>query len=195
MSFLILACSKTKKSHTCPAEEMYTGMTFKSGLVLARHFNLEVFILSAKYGLIKHDTIIETYDEKLTSQYTGKWPEGDGFYLGGPLYFGNAPARIKSLVPNGCKPGVMSSYCKRMVGFGTLDYKKLPANSRGIIQAIYEICQIEPISKAGLYVKLCAEFGENPTMKITINCQLLQSRMGKSHNCTIIKNNDTFAAL
>ena len=60
---VIIPCSKLKsKLPVAPAEQMYTGDYFKSNLAYARAHGAEVFILSAKYGLITPEQDITTYD-------------------------------------------------------------------------------------------------------------------------------------
>lgn len=63
---LILPCSKVKKPLTeVQAIELYDGPFYK---VLKKNYpdNLDVFILSAKYGLISSDEIISYYDQIMT---------------------------------------------------------------------------------------------------------------------------------
>ena len=63
---LILPCSKVKKQLTgVQAIELYDGPFYK---VLRKNYpnNLNVLILSAKYGLISSDKIISYYDQIMT---------------------------------------------------------------------------------------------------------------------------------
>ncbi|ABR55823.1 DUF6884 domain-containing protein [Methanococcus aeolicus] len=69
---LILSCSKTKHhKYNIPAIDLYNGMYYK---VLRKNFNLKennnnnlnILILSAKYGLINSNHIIDYYDEVMT---------------------------------------------------------------------------------------------------------------------------------
>ena len=67
---LILSCSKTKKNiDRAPAIELYDGMYYR---VLRKNFNLkdnnnlDILILSGKYGLINSNDIIDYYDEVMT---------------------------------------------------------------------------------------------------------------------------------
>ncbi|WP_421077643.1 peroxide stress protein YaaA [Methanothermococcus sp. Ax23] len=69
---LILSCSKTKKNiDRAPAIELYDGMYYR---VLRKNFNLkdnknlDILILSAKYGLIDSNEIIDYYDQLMTSK-------------------------------------------------------------------------------------------------------------------------------
>jgi hypothetical protein len=70
---LILACSKQKRSNSelLPAIERYNGPTFR----LVRRYlreqsltNLEIYILSAEFGLISQEQLIPDYDRKMTRQ-------------------------------------------------------------------------------------------------------------------------------
>ncbi|MEM9539732.1 MAG: DUF6884 domain-containing protein [Cyanobacteria bacterium P01_E01_bin.42] len=70
-NLLIVSCSKSKRSDPdlLPAIARYDGPTFR----LIRRFiklhpsaNLDLWILSAKYGLISSDRAIADYDQKMT---------------------------------------------------------------------------------------------------------------------------------
>lgn len=68
---LILGCTATKKSNAdrMPAIERYDGPTFRVLRKALREeavSNLEVYVLSAKYGLIEANTPIANYDLKMT---------------------------------------------------------------------------------------------------------------------------------
>lgn len=57
-----IACSKNKQLSICPARHLYQGELFKKALkYCSLHFD-EVFILSAKYGLVHPDDRIKYYD-------------------------------------------------------------------------------------------------------------------------------------
>lgn len=72
---LILGCSRTKNknSELIPAIQRYNGPSFK---VLRRYMNenpgnsdtLDIFVLSAKYGLIDGQTLIANYDQYMTNK-------------------------------------------------------------------------------------------------------------------------------
>ena len=63
----LIGCTSDKLDGPCRAIEMYTKSNyFKSKLKYCEKINVdEIFILSAKYGFLKPDTIIEYYDETL----------------------------------------------------------------------------------------------------------------------------------
>jgi hypothetical protein len=70
-SLLVLSCSQRKRSDSSllPAIERYDGPTFR---VLRRFLKeqplapLDIFVLSAKFGLIPHNQLIPNYDQQMT---------------------------------------------------------------------------------------------------------------------------------
>lgn len=64
----IIACGQEKRSGTHRADELYVGGLFKMNLEAARVACDEVFVLSAKYGLLEDDVLVESYDHKLGSE-------------------------------------------------------------------------------------------------------------------------------
>lgn len=69
---IILSCSrlKRKQSAALPAIQRYDGPAFR---LLRRYFQrtgeqLETFILSAEFGLIRHDQLIPDYERRMTLQ-------------------------------------------------------------------------------------------------------------------------------
>ena len=71
-SLLIMSCSKTKKHlDNVPAIELYDGQAYR---VIRKNSaeNLEILIISAKYGLLRSTDIISYYDQVMTvSQAAG----------------------------------------------------------------------------------------------------------------------------
>lgn len=191
MSYLLLSCSKRKKitNEPIPAIELYKGSLFLGGKIYAERNNLKIYILSAKYGFIGCNELILPYDNKLEKPYNGIWPPDKGFYLGSELYFGNAPEYIKPLIPKGLKPGdsVNAVYCL----LAGVDVNN-PDTRITVIGTIYKTLCHERLTKLELYERLAALFGPLLGMKQTINCQLLQSRMGKEKHCIIHKENDKY---
>lgn len=62
----LLSCVKSKRDHACKAESLYTSSLFKKSLELAKSKKPErIFILSAKYGLLKLSDKIEPYEKTL----------------------------------------------------------------------------------------------------------------------------------
>lgn len=71
---LIVACSQRKRSSSdlLPAIERYDGVNFRVIKKAQREgywpHNLDMLILSAKYGLIRTDTLIKDYDLRMTRE-------------------------------------------------------------------------------------------------------------------------------
>jgi len=69
-NLILISCSKIKKKNKelMPAISRYDGVNFK---VLKKHFpsaipdNLDILIISAKYGLLKSEDAIEYYEQKM----------------------------------------------------------------------------------------------------------------------------------
>lgn len=60
---VLISCVSKKQSVTSRADEMYISSLFKLNLQLAKKLRPDyIFILSAKYGLITLEDIIEPYD-------------------------------------------------------------------------------------------------------------------------------------
>jgi len=66
-NLIIIGCSQDKEDYACPAKEMYTGTIFKKSYNVAQQIGGDIYIISAKHGLITPDTIIEPYDLALLS--------------------------------------------------------------------------------------------------------------------------------
>ena len=67
--YYFISCVKSKKTNKDKASELYISTLYKGALNYAlKHTKKEnIFILSAKYGLLKLDDIIEPYDETLNT--------------------------------------------------------------------------------------------------------------------------------
>ena len=66
---VLISCCKEKLKHRAEAGKMYTGDLFTKSLTYARvklHPD-KIFILSAKYGLLRMDDAIEHYDVTLNN--------------------------------------------------------------------------------------------------------------------------------
>lgn len=63
---ILIACSSRKECFACSAERMYIGTLFKYSLAFAKKIKADnIFILSAKYGLLDLSQIIEPYNVTL----------------------------------------------------------------------------------------------------------------------------------
>ena len=68
MLVVCISCVKTKRRHVCRAEELYTSPLFRLSLMYARSLEPDmVFILSAKYGLLRLDDVVEPYEQTLNA--------------------------------------------------------------------------------------------------------------------------------
>lgn len=72
-SLLIIACSRSKNPlpQLLPALERYNGPTFRLLRRFVKEnpsFPLDIYILSAKFGLIRSDELIPLYDEEMTKK-------------------------------------------------------------------------------------------------------------------------------
>lgn len=105
---VVIPCSGLKLSYPAPARDLYTGTIFCKALALADRCDADLYIFSAKYGLIHPDTVIAPYE--LALWYNGTMRE--------------AHKRGKSLPPLACPEAVtalkqaanviLQSYSKRI---------------------------------------------------------------------------------
>lgn len=69
MNVALISCVKTKRSTACKASDMYISTWFCYVYKYALMQNPDkIFILSAKYGLLKDDEIIEPYEQLLSNR-------------------------------------------------------------------------------------------------------------------------------
>jgi cytoplasmic iron level regulating protein YaaA (DUF328/UPF0246 family) len=65
---VFIGCVKNKKSYTTKACELYDSTFFKKCLQYAKSLNPDnIYILSAKYGMINLEDVIQPYDKTLNS--------------------------------------------------------------------------------------------------------------------------------
>lgn len=64
---IIVGCGKSKLKSRSRADELYQGSLFKKRISLARTITTDdqIFILSAKYGLVSVDQLIDPYELKM----------------------------------------------------------------------------------------------------------------------------------
>ena len=67
---VLVSCVKTKKNETSPASELYISDLFMKTSEYARKIGDSWYILSAKYGLVPPDKIIEPYEKTLNTMGT-----------------------------------------------------------------------------------------------------------------------------
>jgi hypothetical protein len=65
MKAILIGCVKTKAPEPRPARELYTSPLFLARREYAESTGLPWFIVSARYGLVTPDAIIEPYDATL----------------------------------------------------------------------------------------------------------------------------------
>ena len=66
MKIALVSCSKLKQSYSCLAEEMYSKSSlFKKATSFVKNNYTRWFILSAKYGLLQPEDIIDPYNISL----------------------------------------------------------------------------------------------------------------------------------
>ncbi|MCL2498854.1 MAG: hypothetical protein FWE90_00785 [Defluviitaleaceae bacterium] len=74
---VLISCSKLKRTYPCEARLLYDASSlFNKSLLYAKTISDEIFVLSAKYGLVSLDKQIEPYDETLkdkTSVQSSVW--------------------------------------------------------------------------------------------------------------------------
>lgn len=62
LTVLIVSCGKRKSTIPCKAKDMYNSYRFQMVKSIAEQNDLQWFILSAKYGLLAPDIVIDPYD-------------------------------------------------------------------------------------------------------------------------------------
>lgn len=62
MTSIIIACGSKKRDHPAPARDMYIGALFRNARKAAEATGLPWWIMSAKYGILHPDKVIEPYD-------------------------------------------------------------------------------------------------------------------------------------
>jgi cytoplasmic iron level regulating protein YaaA (DUF328/UPF0246 family) len=77
---VLVSCVKSKRDHRCRAGDMYTSALFQKMMVYAQSLKpKQVYILSAKYGLLSPDEMIEPYELTLKTMKTAErraWAQG-----------------------------------------------------------------------------------------------------------------------
>ena len=65
----LISCSKDKRSYACEARLLYDKSSlFSKSLTYARKISDEIFVLSAKHGLISLNEVIAPYEETLNGK-------------------------------------------------------------------------------------------------------------------------------
>ena len=67
---MFLSCTKLKRNSPCKARDMYISDLFQKSLAYAMQLNpRNIYILSAKYGLLGLDDYIEPYNQTLNDMH------------------------------------------------------------------------------------------------------------------------------
>lgn len=70
MKIVLISCVKKKADKPCKAKDMYQSDWFKKAYTYAKNKNPDkIFILSAKYGVLGEDDMIEPYDLTLNKMH------------------------------------------------------------------------------------------------------------------------------
>lgn len=75
---LLVSCGKRKSSVPCQAKEMYNSFRFQQIKTIAESLKVRWYIMSAKYGLLSPESIIEPYDMCLincSDEYQQQWAQ------------------------------------------------------------------------------------------------------------------------
>lgn len=74
-----IPCVKSKNTYACEAQNMYVSSLFCKSMAYAKSLNpKKIFILSAKYGLLNLEDVIEPYEQTLKNMSSSakmKWAE------------------------------------------------------------------------------------------------------------------------
>lgn len=191
---LILACSGSKVGHEARAIDIYAGTLFRRGRAYAERHNLPVLILSAKFGFVQPTQVLPDYNQRFTSPYTGPFPPGHGFYLGGQDYFGNAPERFQPLIPSD-RIGKMVFYMEQLEVLGRLElFRRFHVRQRGVQEALASHLQAWRTPEE-LVELLNHEFGALPSFPDTVKQALRPSGLAKATGKTLERNGSHYALL
>jgi hypothetical protein len=64
-AIVLVSCVKSKRSSSSPAKDLYVSTLFRAQRTYAERFADKWFILSARYGLLEPNRVVETYEETL----------------------------------------------------------------------------------------------------------------------------------
>ena len=79
---VLISCVSKKLNHKSKAQDLYVSPLFLKNLQYAKSLNPDkIFILSAKYGLLRLNEIIEPYDMTLNKMHSNEKKERANFVL------------------------------------------------------------------------------------------------------------------
>jgi hypothetical protein len=76
--FLLVGCVKTKLPHAAPARDLFSSTHFRAARAYVETTGLPWYVLSAKYGLLAPDEVVQPYDvflKDMSSAYRRAWGE------------------------------------------------------------------------------------------------------------------------
>lgn len=135
---VLIACGKAKNplAHTqpVPASQLYTGTLFRKAWEYAFKLTVpeNIYILSAKHGLIKHDTKLKYYDKTLVRATVAEKKEWAQMVLGQMRQNGLNPSTDRFIFLAG------RSYTSYLIGHGACEHYKLPYDGLGGIGYILQ---------------------------------------------------------
>lgn len=63
----LVGCGKRKRPGEHEARNLYSGALFQKSLAYAERTHVDVFILSARHGLLSRDEVVQWYDARLST--------------------------------------------------------------------------------------------------------------------------------
>ena len=117
-SLILMACSATKGREAAPAMDLYRGVMYSTFRANVPAIHPAIVILSAKYGFIETDRVIEPYEQRMTEaradEMIAELPDLDS---------ARWPAGVHSILLAGGKTyqRVMRAAIKRRIELGLLD--------------------------------------------------------------------------
>lgn len=104
---LITACGNKKESTPQPAGKLYKSSRIRHLYHRSKELGVQFYILSAKYGLINADTVIEPYDQIMTKERAKELlPQVKEVLRGFDVvifYRGGARKEYRELIERACK--------------------------------------------------------------------------------------------
>jgi len=128
---VLIACGKTKaplaRTQPVPASQLYTGAMFRKAWKYALMLTVpdNIYILSAKHGLVKHDTPLRYYDKTLVGATVTEKKEWAQTVLGQMRQNGIDPSSDQFIFLAG------RSYTSYLTGHGACEHYELPYDGLG----------------------------------------------------------------
>lgn len=68
-ALVLIGCSASKTAGAAQARDLYTGALFRLSVQYAEDRGLPWLVLSARYGVVGPDQVIQSYDQRLPTDY------------------------------------------------------------------------------------------------------------------------------